>query len=99
MCSSVPLSQVCLLCTTVPKLSSNYDFVVVFSAWSPEQTSPSLRPMDIEEGNILYVAVTRAKKSLILSRALAKLLKDAGEHFVYPSVEHSQMVSLCLMHF
>ena len=34
--------------------------------------------MDIEEGNILYVAVTRAKKSLILSRALAKLLKDAG---------------------
>ena len=32
---------------------------------------------DVEEMNILYVAVTRAKRSLILSNTLARVLKES----------------------
>ena len=32
---------------------------------------------DVEEANILYVAVTRAKCSLIFTSTLAKIMKDA----------------------
>lgn len=34
-------------------------------------------PFDVEEANILYVAVTRAKCSLILTSTLARIMKDA----------------------
>ena len=34
-------------------------------------------PPNVEESNILYVAVTRAKKSLILTRTLARVFKEA----------------------
>ena len=47
-------------------------------AWSPEDEYPAPRTPDTEEYNILYVAVTRAKKSLILTRALSRVLRDAG---------------------
>ena len=56
-------------------------FIKIFSllpAWSPEDEYAVPHTPDIEEYNILYVAVTRAKKSLILTRALARILKDAG---------------------
>jgi F-box protein 18 (helicase) len=49
------------------------------------------RPPDLEEGNILYVAITRAKKSLILNNALTRVLRDAKEHFLYPTVQYSEL--------
>jgi F-box protein 18 (helicase) len=46
---------------------------------------------EIEERNLLYVAVTRAKKSVILTPTLARVLKAAKEYFVYPTVENSEL--------
>lgn len=52
------------------------------------------RVAKIEEMNLLYVAVTRAKKSVILTPTLVNILKGAKEYFVYPTVENSQLVSV-----
>ncbi|KAH3816369.1 hypothetical protein DPMN_117885 [Dreissena polymorpha] len=37
-----------------------------------------------DENNLLYVAVTRAKNALQMSKTLMSVLKLAGEQFVYP---------------
>ncbi|GFT31484.1 f-box DNA helicase 1 [Nephila pilipes] len=42
------------------------------------------RVIDSEEANIMYVAMTRAKKSLVLSEKLLRLLLAAQEKFEYP---------------
>ena len=38
--------------------------------------SAHAKTADIEERNLLYVGVTRAKKSLILTQTLARVLKE-----------------------
>ncbi|XP_064633360.1 F-box DNA helicase 1-like [Lineus longissimus] len=43
-----------------------------------------------DEGNLLYVAVTRAKKRLLLTDTLLALLKLCGEKFDYP--KHTSLV-------
>ena len=48
--------------------------------WSDDDdvdSTPPPRCPDVEESNILYVAVTRAKRSVILTRTLARVLKEA----------------------
>ena len=73
--SSIIINSYCPFCSVV-QFSPTICFR--FPALSPGEESQNFYPPDIEEGNILYVAVTRAKKSLILTRTLATLLKDAG---------------------
>jgi F-box protein 18 (helicase) len=36
----------------------------------------------VDEKNLLYVAATRAKKALLMSRTLVNVLKKAGEQFL-----------------
>ncbi|XP_032842653.2 F-box DNA helicase 1 isoform X1 [Tyto alba] len=56
----------------VPGLSSDYQRRINFNT--------GLYPED--EWNLLYVAVTRAKKCLLMSKSLEYLLALAGEHFL-----------------
>ncbi|CAH1265284.1 Hypp3153 [Branchiostoma lanceolatum] len=42
--------------------------------------------MDEDEKNLLYVAATRAKKSLLLTSTVMLALKDVQEQFIYPEL-------------
>ncbi|MDK0879741.1 ATP-binding domain-containing protein, partial [Clostridium perfringens] len=51
-----------------------------FNIFNIDGRMHSLTEVSIDERNLLYVAVTRAKKSLILSSTIVKLLELYGDH-------------------
>ncbi|ELU14334.1 hypothetical protein CAPTEDRAFT_187144 [Capitella teleta] len=51
-----------------------------FNIFNIDGRMHSLSEVSIDERNLLYVAVTRAKKSLILSSTIVKLLELYGDH-------------------
>ncbi|KAL5013331.1 hypothetical protein ScPMuIL_007601 [Solemya velum] len=44
----------------------------------------NMRPSTSDEGNLLYVAATRAKRALQMSPTLLNIMTMAGEKFIYP---------------
>ncbi|XP_074832215.1 F-box DNA helicase 1 isoform X2 [Carettochelys insculpta] len=64
------------------------DFVKIPSAWHNLQRLPHFR-IDMyseDEWNLLYVAATRAKKHLLMTKSLENLLTLAGEYFLRPEL-------------
>uniref|UniRef100_K1R3P2 F-box only protein 18 n=1 Tax=Magallana gigas TaxID=29159 RepID=K1R3P2_MAGGI len=49
-------------------------------------------PISADEFNLLYVAVTRAKRSLLMTPTLVNLMKRAGEKYEFPMLS-SQLVT------
>ncbi|KAI8511686.1 F-box DNA helicase 1 [Branchiostoma belcheri] len=47
---------------------------------------PQWEQLQEDEKNLLYVAATRAKKSLLLTKTVMTALKDVQEQFIYPSL-------------
>nr|XP_060632386.1 F-box DNA helicase 1 isoform X3 [Anolis sagrei ordinatus] len=64
------------------------DFVTIPLAWHNLLRLPMFRidTVPADEWNLLYVAVTRAKKRLVLPKFLSHLLTMAGEYFLRPEL-------------
>ncbi|KAJ6666330.1 hypothetical protein lerEdw1_000602 [Lerista edwardsae] len=64
------------------------DFVSVPVARHNLERTPNFRPETIpeDEWNVLYVAVTRAKRRLIMPKFLTNLLTLAGEYYLRPEL-------------
>ncbi|XP_019645849.1 PREDICTED: F-box DNA helicase 1-like [Branchiostoma belcheri] len=60
------------------------DFCGASSPMAPDK--PEWEKLEEDEKNLLYVAATRAKKSLLLTQTAMLVLKDVQEQFIYPSL-------------
>ncbi|XP_063077950.1 F-box DNA helicase 1-like [Engraulis encrasicolus] len=48
------------------------------------QVQDNERPVEDDEKNLIYMAVTRAKRSLFMTKTIANIIARAGEHFLRP---------------
>ncbi|XP_058480287.1 F-box DNA helicase 1 isoform X2 [Solea solea] len=69
------------------------DFVKVPSSWHRLHHFPVFEFVNIprDEWNLLYVAVTRAKTTLIISESIRRLLTVAGEYYLKSAMPNSLM--------
>ena len=56
--------------------------------------------LDTDELNMLYVAITRAKRQVYLNKSVLQVLAEGKEHLMFPSlrvrISHSKELILCV---